>query len=842
MGDGAGEAAGSAELREAVFELQQYLSDRLPPLMVVDSLVLLVQQPPQLLATEIGAWVAYQRPTAPDLAVADLLFHGAKKIALMGELDLVPKPDIARCLGGVTEGLLPQCPEEDRELLRQNLDRLRNASLVTAAEPIPVLDRQPAAEAPRATRAQATSATLTPEATRGLRRLSLFLEHLQAPVAGSSAGGTSAGGTSAGGTPARGTSLAPLEQRREVASQFMTAAAVQSSSAKELEEHLAPLRQFGVDITMDQVLRTLARTLPGWGSLPVAAGSAPPLVGLQLNAMRQIVSLAEAPEEAATRFRELVHAAIEQFNEGNLGRAVTMFELAEQLTVEQKVKPAFVEPLRKGGHEYLDPERLRKFGERPELRPGLQKILEFFVMLRPDGLLHELNGEPRRERRHQLLAMLEAHGEAARAKAWELLKASVESPEAALDPFFQMNLVYLLRVIPRPAAASVEDEVNVVMRTPGRDSPPPLVKQVIGYLAALRHDKSERALITYLRLFENMVLQPETAVYSPADIETLLDRTCIALARYATPRSWRALVDHGLKAEPRLGSPMARLVEAGRQDLSGSKDLVERVIAALRAELPRSVLGFTVRKNNDRIVWLIQALSGTPLPEVRAVLQEILDKHRDQPFAEAASKALAAIEAGVKPAAPAAAGLSGDLELFGLPGVLQTLSQSQLTGVLSLIKVPGKVEASLLLEGGRFRGAQFATLRGEEAAYQLFEKPFPGTFAFVSRPDLSGQGATSNPRDIVSLLLEGVRRHDEFKRAAALVPDQVLLEPTGAPSTALPDENDTFVQLVWSTTANGTTPVECEASVKTDGYRVRRLLAHWVEEGALKARASRATA
>ena len=186
MGDGAGEAAGSAELREAVAELQQYLSDRVPPLMVVDSFSLLVQQPPQFLAAEIGAWLAYQRPAGADLSVADLLFHGAKKIALMGELDLVPKPDIARCLGGVTEALLPQCPEEDRELLRQNFDRLRNASLAgTAADPIPVLDRQPGAEAARSARAaQAPSVTLSPEATRGLRRLSLFLEHLQAPVAG----------------------------------------------------------------------------------------------------------------------------------------------------------------------------------------------------------------------------------------------------------------------------------------------------------------------------------------------------------------------------------------------------------------------------------------------------------------------------------------------------------------------------------------------------------------------------------------------------------------------------------------------------------------------------------
>ncbi|MFI5007211.1 MAG: DUF4388 domain-containing protein [Solirubrobacterales bacterium] len=824
-GAGPGQAAGSAELREAVFELQEYLSDHSPPLLVADSIALLIQQPPQLLAAEIGNWVAHQRPSVPDLTVADLLFHGARKVTLMGELDLVPKADVAFCLAGVAEVLLSQCPEEDRELLRQNLDRLRHSSLAgTAADPTGYLEKQPGAvAAARAARAaEPTAPMLTRGAARGLRRLSLFLERLQPPVL-------------VAGVPAV---AGPVEQRSEVASQFMTAAAVQSSTAKDLDDQLAPLRQLGIDTAMDQVLKTLARTLPGWGSLPVSPGAAPPPPGLQLNAMRQIVSIAEAPEDAAKRFRELVHAAIEQFNEGNLGRAVTMFELANQLIAEEKVKAAFVDPLRKGGHEYLDPERLRRFGERLDVRSGLRTILNFFEKLRPEGLLQDLDREPRRERRHQLLAMLETHGEPARAKAWELLKASVDTPESDVDPYFQMNLVYLMRVIQRPADASVEDEVNVVMRTPGRDSPPPLVKQVIGYLAALRHDKSERALITYLRVFENMILQPETAVYSPEDIETLLDRTCIALARYATPRAWRALVDHGLKAEPRLGSPMARLVEAGRQDLSGSKDLVDRVIAALKAELPRTVLGFKVKKSDDRIVWLIQALSGTPLPEVRAALQEIVEKHPGETFAEAAAKAISTLGAGAKPAEAAAAGLSGDLELFGLPGVLQTLSQSQLTGVLSLMKVPGQVEASVLFEKGSFRGAQLGTLRGPEAVYELFEKPFPGTFAFVSRTDVATQGASTPPQDIIGLLLEGVRRHDEFKRAAAMVPDQTLLEPTGGPSTRLADEEDGFARLVWSTIANGANPVECEASVRTDGYRVRRLLAHWVEEGALKARSA----
>src|SRR5258708_4416165 len=296
--------------------------------------------------------------------------------------------------------------------------------------------------------------------------------------------------------------------------------------------------------------------------------------------------------------------------------------------------------------------------------------------------------------------MLEAHGEAARAKAWELLSASVNEANTTVDPFFQMNLVAVLRVIPRPAAASVQQEVDVVVRTLGRDSPPPLVKQVIGYLALLRHEKSERALITYLRVFENMLLQPETAVYSPPDIEVLLDRTCIALTRYGTPRAWRALVHHGLKAEHRLGSPMVRLGEVVRQ----------------------------------------------------------------------------------------------------------AIRQSQLTGVLSLMRLPGKVEASLLLEGGRFRGAQFAALAGEEAVYELFEKPFPGTFAFVSRSDITTQGATVEALDVVGLLLEGVRRHDEFKRAAALVPDQAVLEPTGPPSPQLPGEPHAFLRAAGPPATHPTPP------------------------------------
>jgi hypothetical protein len=798
----------SADLREAVEELHLYLSDRIAPLMFASSMDVLLQQPAALIAAEVRSWAGQQGAAMPDVPLADLLFHAVRKVAGMGEFDLVSNESLTARVKEMGVAVLPFCPAEDRELLRQNLEKLSLARPSAAMlGPLETLRRAPS---PPATTAQSAAAKgLSEKVVSGLRKLGMFLDRLQP----------------------KGPAAAPAEQRTEVASQFMSTAAVQSRNQQELDEHLAPLRQLGIDTAMDKVVGTLAQSLPGWGALPPGPGAAPAAAGLEIKAMRQIVSLAEDPAEAGKRFRELVQVALEQFNAGLLGRAVSMFELAEQLATDRKVESAFVNVLRETGHEHLDRERLRKYAERTDLRASLRTVMNFFHALSPAGLVAALDGEQRRERRHELLALLEAHGGPARAAAREALIASVE-PGANADPFFQMNLVYLLRVIARPPDIAVDDEVQLVMRTTGKDSPPPLVKQVIAYLAATRHEKCERALITYLRLFENMLLQPDTAAYSRADVETLLDRTSVALARYATPRSWRALVDHGLKTDAKLGSPMARLVEAGRHDLSGNKDLVDRLIAALQAEQPRGIFGL-VKKNDDRLGWLIQALSGTPLPEVQAALQDVVDKNPGQTFAETARTALASLGAAAKPAE--LPGLSGDLDLFGLPGLLQTLAQSQLTGVLSVMNAEKRTEATVVLQDGRFREARFGNLRGVDAVYQLFERPFPGTFAFVSRASVEDLAGGAPAEDVIGLLLEGVRRHDEFKRAAALAPDDLALRATGVPSTSLPEEDPDFVLLLWREVVKGSTPLACEKGIATDGYRTRRLIAHWLEEGSLAA-------
>ena len=82
-----------------------------------------------------------------------------------------------------------------------------------------------------------------------------------------------------------------------------------------------------------------------------------------------------------------------------------------------------------------------------------------------------------------------------------------------------------------------------------------------------------------------------------------------------------------------------------------------------------------------------------------------------------------------------------------------------------------------------------------------------------------------------------MRRYDELQRASALVPDAAPLISTGLAPTSHPEETDqAIVTAVWTRARGGTPAIVCEHEVSTDAYRIRRLLAFWVEQGSLKLR------
>jgi hypothetical protein len=355
----------------------------------------------------------------------------------------------------------------------------------------------------------------------------------------------------------------------------------------------------------------------------------------------------------------------------------------------------------------------------------------------------------------------------------------------------------------------------------------------------------EQGLTQLLFELEAMLGQQEKAPYEPKDLRALLDRVAATLGKLPAPRARRALIEHAGKKQPLLGDTMARIAELSGQDMSEDTETVDQLLALLKANLPFKLLGMTLRQNDQSLVRVIEALSGTPSAAVRRALEEVVSRLEGQDAGKAASKALAGFdkpkpaaaaaavtEAGV--AAAAAPSLQGDLEVFGLPSLLQSLAESSLSGSL-ILRGPkgGEVFASLTMREGKLTDIQRGHLRGDDAFYQLLERPLPGQFAFVKGAPAEKPGQT--PREILPLTLEAMRRYDEFQEAAALVPDTVFFERTEVRATPHPSEKDgSFLQALWERASQGATPLDCEAAVASDSYRIRRALAHWVEQGALK--------
>ena len=165
---------------------------------------------------------------------------------------------------------------------------------------------------------------------------------------------------------------------------------------------------------------------------------------------------------------------------------------------------------------------------------------------------------------------------------------------------------------------------------------------------------------------------------------------------------------------------------------------------------------------------------------------------------------------------------------------MQSLADQFATGIVTLTnKQTGQTAGKLLFVEGQFADAQAAHLRGVDALYQLLERPVVGHFAFVPQPLANVKGKTQ-VAPVMALLLEGIRRHDELKQAVALVPDHVALKAAGAKPTPEPTESDpAILREVWVKAITGKPIGEWESQIAVDAYRVRRVLAHWIDEGAL---------
>ncbi len=368
-----------------------------------------------------------------------------------------------------------------------------------------------------------------------------------------------------------------------------------------------------------------------------------------------------------------------------------------------------------------------------------------------------------------------------------------------------------------------------------------VTKEAVGAIANLGVAEAELVLTERLAEFEAAALT-DASLYEEEELMEILDRTCAALARLGTPGALGALVDHGCRKESKLGDALQRLQYLSGCNLAKTPAQLTTVIELIGKKLPVKLLGVTVGRRGQEVSCLVRALSGTGGPEVQRVLREIVERFPGQPFADQAADGLSKFKTKSAPDQAGGEDLTGDLDLFGLPTLVQSLADTQQTGRLVVIERNGHERATLSLAQGKILRCELGRLRGLDAVCQLFEQPQPGAFRFEKGAVEPAQGQDAAPLEVMPTILEALRRHDEFQEDRAIVPDGWSLAPTG--KTATPPEGEAdheLIRAVWHEAGKGTAPETCEGIVGTDSYRVRKLYAHWLEQGALKRRPAAGT-
>ncbi len=821
---------GDPQLQEALEQLQQYLSDEIPPLFFVSSAEVLLESPPEQAAGSMAAWASGQTKPLP---IADFLYHGAKKLHLLGDLGLIPKPAVEEFLARLRPALISVCPIEDQQSLAADLDRI-HLGVAVGGSGVEVIYRsadrsgredQPTRSKIRPVGLEEVGEDVAHSAAVGteLRRLNHLLRRLEVKSP------TGAIPVTAQATPGV----------NRAAAEALTQATAGAQNAAELQQFLTELQKRGLPATPDGLMKMLAAQLPDWAAPPPEKSESSPHGAVR--AMRKFINLAKNQNEGLERYDELVSTAVHEFNEGSLGRSVTLLDLAERMAAEKVVDGAYVKGVQRRGRSMIEQSRLRAFAEVQDQHHLLRRFLHFFPELGPDALLAELEEEESRDRRRYLLMLLSAQGEATRKAVMADLKREV-SGAASFPWYYRRNLVHLLRTLPRKPGQDIDPEIDMLVRLSDLNGELPLVREALVAMGQIQHARIVTAMAGRLSELEDVLLSEKDLPHDADQLIALVDTITRSLVRQENPEARRALVSHGLKRQGAMGDTLERMARLSGQDLSDESDLVDRITRALRSELPKKVLGLTIKSHRKvrSLEHLIETLGSTDVAAVRELLSEITADYEGQPFAETAAETLEGL-AGA-PETPSHqeepdVTLSGDLGLFGLPNLLQNLAESQIGGILLVYGSDGSIAAELALKDGRLRRARAGKLKGRDAVYRLLEDPAPGRF--VLEEDSAAEPGDFGDDVVVpipDLLFEGIRRFDEFNRAAAMAPDGARFKKGAKPPSQLDGESDgELVREVWRRAASGFSPEECESELPVDRFRVRRLFEHWIAEGSLDA-------
>jgi CRP-like cAMP-binding protein len=176
--------------------------------------------------------------------------------------------------------------------------------------------------------------------------------------------------------------------------------------------------------------------------------------------------------------------------------------------------------------------------------------------------------------------------------------------------------------------------------------------------------------------------------------------------------------------------------------------------------------------------------------------------------------------------------LSGNLEYFDLPIIIQTLAGSERTGTLTITDQFGGVFAVLYFEAGKIQFATLGHLRREEAFYQLFQSPIQDAFTFrggVLPEEFEEEeiGTTT-----MGLLMEAAHQQDELKVLKTTYTDSNrVFRPQVETLSWNDEETKDLAQEIWSCLHRGETIAQMVGEVPVCEYRIYKVLSVMHAEG-----------
>jgi CRP-like cAMP-binding protein len=177
--------------------------------------------------------------------------------------------------------------------------------------------------------------------------------------------------------------------------------------------------------------------------------------------------------------------------------------------------------------------------------------------------------------------------------------------------------------------------------------------------------------------------------------------------------------------------------------------------------------------------------------------------------------------------------LSGNLQYFDLPTIVQTLATSERTGTLTITDQMERVFAKIYFEGGKVLYARVGHLRGEEAFYQLFQSLIQDAFTFKGgMPPEEFDEEEEIDTTTMGLLMEAARQQDELKVLKETYSDSNrVFRPQSEALQWDDDETEVLAQEIWHRLRQAQTIDQMVNEIPVCQYRIYKVLSVMNEKG-----------